>query len=50
MFVSLKCNTWYGDRVSNQSKGGVAPGNVNVLSEMPDLKPLYARWIIEMRD
>ena len=47
-FVYRKFNTWYGDRVSNQLKRGMAPGNIEVSFKMFNLKPLHARWIVEM--
>ena len=47
-FVYHKFNTWYGDRASNQLKRGMAPGNIEVSFKMFNLKPLHARWIVEM--
>ena len=41
---------WYADRVSEQLKRGVAPGDVKVSMKLSDLKPLHARWIVEMFD
>ena len=49
-FILHKCNTWYGDQVSNQLKCGVAPGNVKVWLKIFDLKFLHAGWIAEMHD
>ena len=49
-FVSHKFNTWYVDRVSEQLRKGVAPGDVKVSTRLSDLKPLHARWIVEMFD
>ena len=40
--------TWYGDRVCNNLKRGVASGNVKMSLKMLDLKPLHANWIVEM--
>ena len=37
-FILHKCNTWYGDQVSNQLKCGVAPGNVKVWLKIFGLK------------
>ena len=49
-FVSHKFNTWYVDRVREQLRRGVAPGDVKLLMKLSDLKPLHARWIVEMFD
>ena len=49
-FVSHKFNTWYADPVSEQLKRGVAPGDVKVSVKLSDLKPLHARWFVEMFD
>ena len=38
----------YTDRVSEQLKKGVAPGDVKVSVRMFDLKPLHARWVVDM--
>ena len=46
-FISNKFNTWYSDRVSKQLSDGVAPAEVKVSLKLSDLKPLYARWIVE---
>ena len=46
-FISNKFNTWYADRVSKQLSNGVAPAEVKVSLKLSDLKPLYARWIVE---
>ena len=47
-FISHKFNTWYPDRVSEQLKNGVAPGDVKVSMKISDLKPLHARWTVDM--
>ena len=49
-FVSHKFNTWYADRVSEQLRRGVAPGDAKVSMKLSDLKPLHARCIVEMFD
>ena len=49
-FVSHQYNKWYADRVSEQLRRGVAPGDVKVSMKLSDLKPLHARWIVEMFD
>ena len=46
-FISHKFNTCYSDRVSEQLKKGVAPGDVKVSMKMSDLKPLHAHWIVD---
>ena len=47
-FVSHKFDTWYADRVSKQLKRGVAPGDVEVSMKLSALKPLHARWIVDI--
>ena len=47
-FISHKFKTWHADRVSEQLKKGVAPGDVKVSVKMSDLKPLHARWVVDM--
>ena len=47
-FISHKFNTWYANRVSQQLKKGVAPGDVKVSMKMYDPKPLHARWIVDI--
>ena len=47
-FISNKFNAWYADRVSKQLSNGVAPGDVKVSLKLSDLKPLHARWIVEI--
>ena len=47
-FISHKFNACYGDRVSEQLKKGVTPGDVKVSMKMSDLKPLPVRWIVDM--
>ena len=43
-----KFNTWYADHVSGKLKKGVDPGDVKVSVKMSNLKPLHARWIVDM--
>ena len=47
-FISDKFNAWYADRVSKQLSNGVIPGDVKVSLKLSDLKPLHARWIVEI--
>ena len=47
-FISNKFNAWYAERVSKQLANGIAPGDVMVSLKLSDLKPLHAKWIIEM--
>ena len=35
-------------RVIEPLKKGVAPGDVKLSMKMSDLKPLHARWIVDM--
>ena len=41
-------NTWYAERVSKQLTNGKAPAYVKVSLKLSDLKPLHAKWIVEM--
>ena len=47
-YVSSKFNEWYAERVSKQLMNGKAPGDVKVSLRLSDLKPLHAKWIVEM--
>ena len=47
-YVSSKFNEWYAERVSKQLMNGKAPGDVKVSLKLSDLKPLHAKWIVEM--
>ena len=47
-FVAHKFNTWYTDRVSEQLRRGAAPGEVKISMKLSDLKPLHARWIVDI--
>ena len=47
-YVSSKFNEWYAERVSKQLMNGKAPGDVKVSLKLNDLKPLHAKWIVEM--
>ena len=47
-YLSSKFNEWYAERVSKQLMNGKAPGHVKVLLKLSDLKPLHAKWIVEM--
>ena len=48
--MSRKLNTWDADRISKQLRRGVALCDVKVSMKLSDLKPLDARWIVEMFD
>ena len=47
-YVSSKFNEWYAERVSKQLMNGKAPGDLKVSLKLSDLKPLHAKWIVEM--
>ena len=47
-YVSSKFNEWYAERVSKQLMNGKASGDVKVSLKLTDLKPLHAKWIVEM--
>ena len=47
-YVSSKFNEWYAESLSKQLMNGKAPGDVKVSLKLSDLKPLHAKWIVEM--
>ena len=47
-FVSNQFNKWYAERVSRQLTNGKSPGDVKVSLKLSDLKPLHAKWVVEM--
>ena len=49
-FISNKYNEWFSNEVTAQIVNGVDPPNIKVSMKLSDLKPLHARWIIELYD
>ena len=47
-FVSNRFNKWYAERVSRQLTNGKLPGDVKVSLKLSNLKPLHAKWVVEM--
>ena len=47
-FVSNQFNKWYVERASRQLTNGKSPGDVKVSLKLSDLKPLHAKWVVEM--
>ena len=47
-YVSSKFNEWYAEKVSKQLMNGKAPRDVKGSLKLSDLKPLHAKWIVEM--
>ena len=47
-FVSNRFNKWYAKRVSRQLTNGKLPGDVKVSLKLSNLKPLHAKWVVEM--
>ena len=47
-FISNQCNKWYAERVRRQLTNGKSPGNVKVSPKLSNLKPLPAKWMVEM--
>ena len=47
-YVSSKFNEWYAERVSKQLMNGKAPGDVKFSLKLSDLKPLHAKWIVDV--
>ena len=49
-FVSNRFNKWYAERVSRQLTNGKLPGDVKVSLKLSNLKPLHAKWVVEMNE
>ena len=47
-YVSSKFNEWYAERVSKQLMNGKAPEDVKFSLKLSDLKPLRAKWIVDV--
>jgi len=47
-FVSNCFNTWYAERVSKELTNGKAAGDVKVSMKLSDLKPLHAKWVVDI--
>jgi len=45
-----KFNEWYAEKVSKELRLRKAAGDVKVSLKLSDLKPLHAKWIVEMYD
>ena len=49
-FFSNQFNKWYEERVSRQLAYGKSQGDVKLPLKLSDLKPLYAKWMVEMHE
>ena len=49
-FITNIFNEWYAEKVSQQLRLGKAPADVKVSLKLSGLKPLHAKWIVEMYD
>ena len=49
-FVSNQFNKLYAERVSRQLTNGKLPGDIKVSLKLNDLKPLYAKWVVEIHE
>ena len=47
-FISDKYNTWMANEVSNQLKRGISPCDVKFALQLGIIKPLHAKWIVEL--
>ena len=49
-FVSNQYSDWYANEVLTQLRKGVDPCDVKINMSLTNLKPLHARWIVELYD
>ena len=47
-FISERYNKWYAEQVTNQLNEGKDPADVAVSLKLSEVKPLHAKWIVEM--
>ena len=47
-FIQSRYNKWFSDEVSDQLKSGIVPTDVKISPTLSVLKPLHARWIVEL--
>ena len=47
-FITEKYQEWYAEKVPQQLNGGVAPHDVKVDVRLSVIKPLHAKWVIEL--
>ena len=47
-FISEKYNTWMTNEISKQIKRGIAPPGVKVSLHLSVIKPLRAKWIVDL--
>ena len=47
-FISEKYNTWMTNEISKQIKRGIAPPEVKVSLNLSVIKPLHAKWIVDL--
>ena len=47
-FISNQFGKWYAERVRHHLTYGKPPGDVKVSRKLSDLKPLYAKRVVEM--
>ena len=47
-FISEKYNTWMTNEISKQIKRGTAPPDVKVFLNLSVIKPLHAKWIVDL--
>ena len=47
-FISEKYNTWMTNEISKQIKRGIAPPDVKVSLNLSVIKPLHAKWIVDL--
>ena len=41
-------NEWFSNEVATQLNRGVDPTEIKITSELSDLKPLHASWIVDL--
>ena len=47
-FSQNRYNDWFSDQVARQLKSGNDPTDIKVSLMLSDLKPLHAKWIVDL--
>ena len=46
-FIQNKYNDWFANQIFTQLQNGKDPTDVKISSKLSNLKPIYARWIVD---
>ena len=47
-YISIKYNEWFSNQVTSQLLNGRDPTQVKVSTRLRDIKPMHARWIVDL--